>query len=103
MIADKRIARGIAYVEHCHRNNDAYAGTATPEVAVYWRTLADDYESALAILRDAAPLPDALERICAIVQRQIAGGSPERRYLWHKIASAMDLHYSPPGRTGTDR
>jgi hypothetical protein len=103
MTAAKRIARGIEYVERCHQDNDACAGTARPHAAVHWRTLPGDCESALAILRAAAPLPDALERICAIARRQIAAGSLERRYLWHKIASAMDLHYPPPRRTGTDR
>ena len=99
MTADRRIARGIAYVEQLQRFNNGNPERTHPEIATYWRTLADDYSSALEILRAAQPLPDALERICTVARLQICGGSLERRYLWHKIAAAMGLHWPPPGRT----
>jgi len=61
--------------------------------------LSDDYAGALDVLRAAQPLPDALERICAVARLQIGGGSRERQFLWHKISAAMGVHFAPPGRT----
>jgi len=52
--ADRRIARGIAYVEQLQRFNNGNPERTHPEIATYWRTLTDDYSSALEILR-AAP------------------------------------------------